>query len=251
MDYETDFSDNYLETKYGKIFYKYHKGTEKSSPIIFIHGLGADTRSWLRTVDNLEDNLNIYLIDLLGHGKSDAPNIEYKVDVQVSILKEFIEKLNINPIIVGHSYGGWVTALYASLYDTQAIVLEDSAGFYNEDYSKNTYGEKEILYKKVMQLAGNHDYVIKSIINSDNTEFYLNKEILSKIKTPTLIVWGRDDETVSIDIGRKLNEYIIGSKLTIIENAGHVSHYSQSEIFSKTLTEFLQFLKGKQKSKQC
>ena len=74
-------------------------------------------------------------------------------------------------------------------------------------------GEKEILYKKVMQLAGNHDYVIKSIINSDNTEFYLNKEILSKIKTPTLIIWGREDETVSIDIGRKINEYIKGSKL--------------------------------------
>ncbi len=251
MDYETDFSDNYLETKYGKIFYKYHKGTEKSSPIIFIHGLGADTRSWLRTVDNLEDNLNIYLIDLLGHGKSDAPNIEYKVDVQVSILKEFIEKLNINPIIVGHSYGGWVTALYASMYDTKAIVLEDSAGFYDDKHLKNPNGEKEKLYKDVMQLAGNHDHVIKSTLYSDNTKFYLNENILSKIKTPTLIIWGREDQSVSLDIGRKINEYIKGSKLKIIDNAGHVSHYSQSETFSKTLTEFLQSLKDKQKLKQC
>lgn len=241
----------FIDTEYGKIFYMHKEGSSRY-PIILIHGLGFDTKSWSKTIEELNNSnkdFDIYAIDLLGHGNSDAPkDIDYKVNVQVEILKEFVEKLNLNPVIVGHSYGGWVTSLYAAFgYKAKALVLEDAGGFYesSELHDKNMEEGKEEIYKGVMRVEGNHDHVIRGILYADNKEFYLNKEILSKIKVPTLIIWGEDDKSVPIEIWYKFHEYIKNSRFEKIPNSGHVSHYSKSEEFSKILIDFYNNLKDK------
>jgi pimeloyl-ACP methyl ester carboxylesterase len=44
------------------------------------------------------------------------------------------------------------------------------------------------------------------------------------IAVPTLIVWGRHDRIIPLDVGRRLHAAIAGSELIILEASAHISH---------------------------
>ncbi|MBD3229164.1 MAG: alpha/beta fold hydrolase [Candidatus Lokiarchaeota archaeon] len=93
------FRINYIE--YGRV-----SGLQ---PIIFVHGAWANHIIYFRQIIYFLKYTKVYALDLLGHGKSDKPKIEYSIDNFTEILKAFIENLNIsNPILVGHSMGGYI-----------------------------------------------------------------------------------------------------------------------------------------------
>src|SRR5271155_5768210 len=99
MNYEKDFQEMMLETKNGALFCKVHEG--KGVPIILIHGLAASSRSWKRLVEFLPEDKLVYLIDLMGHGLSDAPDTKYTIQLQVDAIKALVkeEKLE-KPLLV-------------------------------------------------------------------------------------------------------------------------------------------------------
>ena len=104
-----DFEDGFSYTSPGALHFKRHPGTKEK--IIFIHSLGGKTRDWKRLMDFLPDDLDVYLIDLLGHGESDAPEMDYTIHAQFQAFREFIAlQNNGDSYIFGHSYGGWVAA---------------------------------------------------------------------------------------------------------------------------------------------
>jgi pimeloyl-ACP methyl ester carboxylesterase len=66
---------------------------------------------------------------------------------------------------------------------------------------------------------------------------------LKDLKVPTLIVWGEHDTWISPTNAPKLNQDIAGSKLAIIQDAGHVPHEEQPAEFNQLLIEFANGLK--------
>ena len=106
------FEEGFVTTSLGKIFYLNRKGGGR--PIIFLHGIGGLLKSWDKLVPFLGQGPDLYMIDLLGHGRSDAPDINYDVMVQVQVLKELVEELGLEkPVLFGHSYGGWMAVHYS------------------------------------------------------------------------------------------------------------------------------------------
>ena len=110
--------------------------------VVFLHGLGADTRVFKRLIEILPAKIEGYLVDLLGHGESEAPNIEYTVENQAKAVGEFIKEMEIEQscYLFGNSYGGWVAATMAQgKYDGLGVILEDAVGLkeYFEDISKS------------------------------------------------------------------------------------------------------------------
>jgi len=243
MDYDKDFEDGFEYTSLGAIHFMHHPGEGKR--IIFLHGMGASTKAWTKLVQYLPDNLDIFLIDLLGHGASDAPiDIDYTVSNQFQALREFIAlQNNGDSFIFGHSYGAWVAAYYASQpHGCKGIILEDAAGLKeNFDSIMESGAEefKERMLKQLLATKGNRDYVFNSIINSDFKEDQLTQEMLSSIKVPTKIIWGSNDEAVDIAYAKIFNERIRGSSLSIVEGAGHEPHYTNPEDVCKIIMEFI------------
>lgn len=241
MDYEKDFTGRKLQTKYGKIYFKHHKGTGTS--LIFIHGLAASTRTWLRLMQDLPDDLDIYLMDLLGHGKSDSPELKYTMNLQVETLAALIKEENIDsPYLFGHSYGGWISAVYAKDNPTAGLILEASAGleqFYNEvrgSAEREKY-KRELLGKALTLDA--KEYVVKSILDDEFVEGQLRKGDLAKIKVPTMILWGSQDNVVDIKYSKIFKSEINGSRLELINGARHTPHYTNPGEISKLLLEFI------------
>jgi pimeloyl-ACP methyl ester carboxylesterase len=62
---------------------------------------------------------------------------------------------------------------------------------------------------------------------------------LNKIKAPTLILWGEQDELIPLAAGRKLNSLIKDSRLVIFNNCGHLP---QEEMPTRTVDEVTTFI---------
>ncbi|MDE1871165.1 MAG: alpha/beta hydrolase [Candidatus Micrarchaeota archaeon] len=243
MDYESDFEDGFENTSLGAMHYRYHPGTAEK--LIFLHGLGYSVKTWSRLVEYLPDDLDVSLVDLLGHGESDAPEIEYTISAQFQALREFISmRNNGDSYIFGHSYGGWVAAYYASQpYTCKGIILEDSAGLKESfDLIIRNGGASE--YKKTMlqsalKVNNNKDYVFRSILDSDFGEDQLTSEVLSKISARTEIIWGREDDMVGVRFAETFRKGIRNSSLDIIDNAGHSPHFTHPKEVSDILLRFM------------
>ena len=246
MDHHMDFKEDYFQSSSGKIFFKHHEGAGQS--IIFLHGFGAGSFVWKRLMTVLPDDLDVYLIDLLGHGKSEKPHLAYTVSLQVDVLSQFIRANKLeHAVLFGHSFGGWIASKYvAAGGKAKAIVLEDSAGIAeNHDAVKSSgsYDDfKDEMFKRAMEIAGNDEYVIRSSIENSEGEL-LSPDEFSRITLPTMIIWGKEDNIVPVDYATGISNAIKNSRLEIIEGAEHNPHYSKPDVVTKLLLDFIRSLR--------
>ena len=64
-------------------------------------------------------------------------------------------------------------------------------------------------------------------------------ENLKNIQVPTLLVFGDVDPLTPPTVGEYMQERIPGSKLVIIENAGHMTNLEQPSAFNRAVFTFL------------
>ena len=93
--------------------------TPGDSPVrIFVHGLGGDSASaWPGLVDRLEPQGRRSLqIDLLGHGRSDAPaGFGYTLAEHADTVATVVDQVVGEPVdVVGHSMGGAISIVLAA-----------------------------------------------------------------------------------------------------------------------------------------
>jgi pimeloyl-ACP methyl ester carboxylesterase len=65
------------------------------------------------------------------------------------------------------------------------------------------------------------------------------EEELPKISCPTLIVWGANDQLVSVKDAERLEDLIPDSRREVFERTGHVAMLERPERFNRLLEEFL------------
>ena len=81
---------NYFEWRFGKIKYT-KRGT--GSPLLLIHDLivGSSGYEYRKIVDDLSKDHELYVLDLLGYGLSDKPNMTYTNYLYVQLILDFIK----------------------------------------------------------------------------------------------------------------------------------------------------------------
>ena len=237
-----EFEDKYIDTRYGSVHYKMHDG--QSEALLLVHGLAATTRSWSRLVQYIPDSYKICVPDLLGHGDSEAPRIDYNVGMQVDIVRNIAKKERLDsPFVMGHSYGGWVAACYAgSSASVAGLILEDAGGlknFFDEvrGTEKREAYKQEIL-KKAQELNAK-DYVVRSIFDDEFAERELTGDELGRISAPTLILWGEMDDVINKRFADVFHKGIKGSTLRIIRGARHTSHYTNAREVAGLVVDFI------------
>lgn len=184
-------------------------------PVVFLHGWLTNLESMKPLSENLIKTHKVYLVDVVGFGKSSLPKEPLNSLDFAEFLKEFLDKLNIeNPVLIGHSNGGRIiiNAVGRNIVKAKKIVLIDSAGIKPKRslgyYLKlfvyktgklflnllpNTKGIKEFK-EKLRGKVGSSDYKASPTVLKDTMKIILNedvKKILPNIKVPTLLIWGR------------------------------------------------------------
>ena len=92
--------------------------------ILFLHFSGANLMMWERVVPFFQDQYRVLLMDLRGHGKSDAPEGGYHMDVMAEDVITVLDQLGIGKAhIVGSSLGAEVGLSLAANHPERVISL--------------------------------------------------------------------------------------------------------------------------------
>lgn len=227
----------YLKIDNRKIHYKI---IGQGKPILFVHGWGGNLYSLLKLGTLASKKYQAILIDLPGFGKSDNPPPEWGVEGYADLIGHFIKTLDLKkPHYVGHSFGGalgiYIASHYPRLIDT--LVLSNSSYKRENKISQSAklikmvpkenpilniiapYAKK-VYYKlfhkgsdlmKYPHLESN----FRKIVTQDLTN------LTTKIKIPTLILWGEEDTMTPVLLAYELKKNIPHALLKVFPNVRH------------------------------
>ncbi|POX46696.1 alpha/beta hydrolase [Streptomyces sp. Ru71] len=102
-------------------------GPHNAPPVVLLHALGEDARSWHTVAPALAAERRVYALDLRGHGRSEWPGT-YSLQLMVSDVLGFLDARGLGAVdVVGHSLGGVVAHLLAQErpHRVARLVLED------------------------------------------------------------------------------------------------------------------------------
>lgn len=107
----------------------YYKREGEGPPVVFIHGLGWDHRSWYPQLDALADGYEVVAYDYRGHGETGGGASVRSIEQLAADLHALVEGLGLDqPVLCAHSYGGLIASEYAIQYpdDLSAIAFVDA-----------------------------------------------------------------------------------------------------------------------------
>ncbi len=230
-----------------KINYKQY-GSGKD--IVLLHGWGQNIAMMEPIGDSLKNHFRVTIVDLPGFGLSSEPETAYAPIDYVKDLKELFDSLNIeNPILIGHSFGGRLSIIYASLYETRKVILFGSPCVRHIYKSKKQDLLKTLkkmkIFNPLVNFMKNHtgsvDYrkaspimkeVLVKTVNEDLSEY------AKKITCPCLLVWGENDTAVPVEQARELDELLKDSALIILPGT-HYAYLENLERVNKIVYEFI------------
>jgi pimeloyl-ACP methyl ester carboxylesterase len=127
------------------------EGTGK--PILCIHGITANCRSWDALAEVLAPEYHVMAMDLRGRGQSDKPSQGYSLDYHLKDINCLLDDLGIDRVVImGHSLGAFIGLAFAAQYPdrTDRLVLVDGAG----DLSQEQFDEVFIAIKPALERLG-------------------------------------------------------------------------------------------------
>ncbi|MCB9790752.1 alpha/beta hydrolase [Candidatus Nomurabacteria bacterium] len=236
----------------------YYKEIGSGKPLLLVHGWGGSSQSLLSLAKRLKDSYKVYMLDLPGFGKSEAPKSAWGVDEYSAFVSEFLEQVIKTPVIYfGHSFGGgigvYLAANLPSMFDR--LILCGAAIIRNPTEARASKIIKKVIpfyssFKKYFRPARKLYYKIfyprSDLLKNEHLEGSFRKIInqdlssyLPKITTPTLILWGSEDSYTPVKQSHIIHEAMSGSKLEILTGASHSLPLEQSEWVYKNLVDFI------------
>ena len=241
--------------------------TQKKDTLVLLHGIGASAERWSKVIPFFTDHFRVIVPDIVGFGYSDKPTVEYNIPFFVKFLEDFLNSLGIKKTsIAGSSFGGLVAAefaikksqmvnklvlispagtmkgstrtleeyILASLYPTHDNVWR---AFINMAFDPRTVTEQTIEdFIDRMKLPNAKYAFMSTMLGIRNTPNLSSR--LEKILSPTIIVWGEQDEMIPV---KYADDYmkIPKSNLLVIPKCGHTPFTEKPKIFSKLAIDFL------------
>lgn len=125
--------DRYIEI--GGLNTRYWALGDKGKPVLLIHGLAVSAEIWVHNVGDLAKEHRVYIPDLPGFGRADAPGPSFSPFDYTPFLDAFMNSLGIGKVsLLGQSLGGGIALHYTLNHAdrVEKLVLVGSAGFGKE-----------------------------------------------------------------------------------------------------------------------
>ncbi|PUU89355.1 alpha/beta fold hydrolase [Halanaerobium sp.] len=243
------YNKGYHKINNHRIYYKHCQNGKPT--VIFESGLGDDSSTWKEVQAELSSITSTFSYDRTGTGKSESKDDPKSgIDI-VQNLTKIVDKTSLGPpfILVGHSFGGLISRLFASINpdNVAGMVLIDAAPV-----------NKEISFQNVLK-GKEKEKIIKYLKNPN-----LNNEMLDKIKTYkqvlkykntfnfplTVIIRGLAKcygpnwpEAKLLEIEQELQldykNLSDSNKTVIAEKSGHYIHLDEPELVINEIKEMI------------
>lgn len=245
-------------------------------PVVFVHGGFMSHRVWDAQRFAFEDDYRVVCVDLLGHGASDKPDLDYTPALYADHLQELLESLDLAAAtVVGWSLGAttavthmrrhgdrvrdlvlvcsgifrWMLAdpdgeegidldglLAAMVDDHPATMREFVDGLFAVDVSDETV---EWFWQIAMQqpLHVAHD-VLNIYVDVDYDRL---RATVEEIEVPTAVFQGGEDTAATLDqAARVADDLLPDGSFEPFEASGHVPFVEERDRFDRTLRSFVE-----------
>ncbi|MFA7314854.1 MAG: alpha/beta hydrolase [Candidatus Magasanikbacteria bacterium] len=233
--------------------------------LIIIPGWGGSKETWSDFISLALSDFEVEVIELPCFGIEPCPTSIWGVEEYSQFVTNklnALKKPSQQTILLGHSFGGQIaTYLLGNNPNIVDKLILSGAAVYRKPKSAKNYTFKfmaksgkivfslpilnklaKIMRKVLYKIIGTGDYNKTTGIKRDIFLKITKQDVsqyLSKIKIPTLVVWGDKDVFVSIKNAKEIAKNLPNSQLKIIKNGTHGLHLWKKEELLKIIMEFL------------
>lgn len=234
------------------------------SPIVILHGWGLSGKTFLPLVQCLKkQGYRVFAPDLPGFGTSTMPKRPLTLFDYAQFLDAYMKKYHIiQPILIGHSFGGRVSLKFNALYPkyTRALILSGTPGFTPIPKKKLIFFitlakiggflfsippfhlVQDAVRRWYYYVVGAKEFFRAEGAMRDTFKRIVREDIVTcmeSIDIPTLLLWGEYDIIVPLSIAERMHRLIVDSEFFVIPEANHGVLYKQPEEFASYVTRFL------------
>ena len=241
----------------------------KGQAVVFLHGFFGDHRVWRRQFE-LADEYAVVAWDAPGCGASSLPPETFRMADYGETLAGFIMALGLERShVVGNSFGGSLALELAARHPhlARSLVLADSYAGWSGSFAVDVVAARLAASLPDLELSAEMvaakwlpGFVtasapssvkdeLRSIIadfNADGMRVMIRalaeadlRDVLHRISVPTLLIWGDQDVRSPLSVAEDLHARIVGSRLVVLDGAGHLSHQDAPERFNAAVRTFL------------
>jgi len=240
-------------------------------PVVLIHGYPFNRSLWNEQVAALSTSYRVIVPDLRGFGETDSSEGPATMNRMAQDVARLLDHLEISRAVVGGlSMGGYVALAFYKQFPARvrALVLADTRAQADTEEAKQTraqHAEKALsegmagiadsmlpklltpetvskrpeIVKRVrdMMLKTKPEGAASALLGMADRDD--QTQLLSTIASPTLILVGAEDAITPVADSENMHQAIAGSRLVVLENAGHVSNLERTAQFNEALMDFL------------
>ena len=246
---------HYLEKK--------SRAPSSAMTVVLIHGSGGNAGMWRKVMEGLADGYDSLAVDLPGHGKSQGEGMK-SIPEYREFMKDFFGVLGTGNIVLGgHSLGGGIVQDFVLKYPEKlrAILLIGTGARLRvlpealerlrqmaegkieprfDPWAFASGATAEVLCEGEREWAKTSPCVRYQDMAACD-QFDIIREV-EKICIPALMVCGREDRLTPVKYSEYLKGKILGSKMEIVEGAGHAVMLEAPEVLSRVILTFLHSL---------
>ena len=219
----------------------------------------------------------VVLLDCPGWGKSDTLVCTgSRSDLNARVLKALLDKLGIQRAhLLGNSMGGHTAVAFALEHPTRVgklVLMGGGTGGPSQFVPMPTEGIKllqgvyrdptienlkkmlsvfvfdpstiteELMQTRLQNTLARRDHLenFSKSLAVHPKQFPDYGHRLGEIKAPALVIWGRDDRFVPMDVGLRLVWGIPNADLVVFGRCGHWAQWEHAEKFNQMVLEFIQ-----------
>ena len=234
------------------------------TPMMFLHGLAGNSRSWVNQFDAFSKNHRVIAWDAPGFGGSDCVGAD--VDHFTDTLNQLSEYLEIDTMfLIGHSMGGVVAGRFAGTYPERVRSLVMSCSFWGgakpkgevlgsgyqarldslNSLTAEEYGQKRA--RAMMAKNAQRDVIdlaadIASETRPDGFEAAArllqetdNRDLLKTLNIPVTVISGELDPVITEETTETFAGLFPNATRVSIEGAGHGPYLEAPEAYNMAL----------------
>lgn len=238
--------------------------TARGLPVLFLHGVGSDKSVWQPQLDHFGRERRALAADYPGYGDS-APAEDASRDDYARAMIALLDACGIERAhICGLSLGGVVAIAMAAMASERiaSLVLADSFAVHPEGQAihdrsveaSRKMGMRALAEARVDVLLGGsppqglREEVIETMARIPQPSYEQGARAVwladqrgraAAIDKPTLIPCGDEDSVTPPALSHELAKLVKGSRVVIVEGAGHLANAERPEAFNALVEEHL------------
>ena len=256
------------------------QGSRTGEPLLLVHGSNASLHTWQPWVALLGDEYRILTLDLPGHGLTGATvEGDYSIDGMVRFVDAVTREIGVTRFhLAGNSMGGRLGWIYALEHPERIdrLILLDASGFPAPEGAEKSLGfllaetpgvQQLMLFitpRAAFEISLKDAFSDPSLVDEEMVTRYHALQLLegsraaslarfqlptddpriaalSRIRSPTLILWGEEDRLVPGADAQRFADAIPDSRVRIYPGVGHMP---MEEAPARSAADARAFLRG-------